>query len=136
MYDVTSLYKPSSCEIGSEAIMNNMEYEQTEDMQFDDTDLISSQQEKQVPKQKPIESVTEILQHLISKDSIPKEDLRKTWNNKKSEREKLLKQWNKAKESLAYWVSKTLFLEYQLNQNGKELERMRGRMLADCLSEN
>lgn len=116
--------------------MNNMEYEQTDDMLFDDTDLISSQQEKQVPKQKPIESVTEILQHLISKDSIPKEDLRKTWNNKKSEREKLLKQWNKAKESLAYWVSKTSFLEYQLNQNCKELERMRGRMLADCLSED
>ena len=113
--------------------MSNMECEQIE---FDDTDLISGQSAKQVPQQKPIESVTEILQQLISKDSIPKEDLRKTWNNKKSEREKLLKQWNKAKESLAYWVSKTSFLEYQLKQNGKELERMRGRMLADCLSEN
>lgn len=119
MYDVTSLYKPSSCKIGLEAIMNNMEYEQTEDMQFDDTDLISSRQEKQVPKQKPIESVTEILQHLISKDSIPKEDLRKTWNNKKSEREKLLKQWNKAKETLAIGFRKHHSLNINLIKTAK-----------------
>ena len=111
--------------------MSNTEYEQIE---FDDTDLISGQSANQVPQQKPIESVTEILQQLISKDSIPKEDLRKTWNYKKSERQKLLKQWKKAKRTLAYWVSKTSFLEYKLNQNNKELEHMRGRMLADCLS--
>ena len=49
--------------------------------------------------------VAEILQNIIRKDLVPKEDLRRTWNNKKSEREKLLKQWNKAKESLAYLVS-------------------------------
>lgn len=116
--------------------MSNMEYDQTENMQFDDTDLISGQSAKNVPPQKPLESVTEILQHSINKDSIPKEDLRKTWNAKKSEREKLIKQWNKAKQSLAYWVSKTSFLEYQLNRNAEELERMRGRMLADCLSED
>ena len=116
--------------------MSNMEYDQTENMQFDDTDLISGQSAKNVPPQKPLESVTEILQHSINKDSIPKEDLRKTWNAKKSEREKLIKQWNKAKQSLAFWVSKTSFLEYQLNRNAEELERMRGRMLADCLSED
>ena len=48
---------------------------------------------------------------------------------KKSEREKLLKRWNKAKKPLALWVSKTSFLEYQLNRYTKERERMRGRML-------
>ena len=105
-------------------------------MQFDDTDLISGQSAKHVPPQKPLKSVAEILQDIINKDSIPKEDLRKTWNAKKSEREKLIKQWNKAKESLAYWVSETSFLEYQLNRNAEELERMRGRMLTDCLSED
>ena len=47
--------------------MSNTEYEQIE---FDDTDLISGQSANQVPQQKPIDSVTEILQQLISKDSI------------------------------------------------------------------
>ena len=116
--------------------MSNMEYEQTEDMQFDNTDLISRHSAKHVPPQKPLESVAEILQNIINKDLIPKEDLRKNWIAKKSEREKLIKQWNKSKESVAYWVSKTSFLEYQLNRNGEELEHMRGRMIADCLGED
>lgn len=115
---------------------NNMEHTHSEDMQFDDTDLISACSAKQVPPHKPVQTVAEFLQSVIVKDSLPKEDLRRSWNNKKSEREKLLKQWNKAKESLAYWVSKTSFLEYQLNRNAEELERMRGRMLADCMSED
>ena len=106
------------------------------DMQFDDTDLISTCSAKQVPPQKPVQTVAEFLQSVIVKDSLPKEDLRRSWNNKKSEREKLLKQWNKAKKSLAYWFSKTTFLENQLNRNAEELERMRGRMIADCLSED
>ena len=55
---------------------------------------------------------------------------------KKSEREKLLKRWNKAKKPLALWVSKTSFLEQQLNRNAEQLIRMCGRMLADCLCED
>lgn len=113
-----------------------MEYEATEDMQFDNTDLISRHSAKHVPPQKPLESVTEFLQNIINKDLIPKEDLRKNWIAKKSEREKLTKQWNKSKERLAFWVSKTSFLEHQLKINSKELEYMRGRMVADCLGED
>ena len=76
------------------------------------------------------------MSNMDSGQAILKEDLRKTWNAKKSEREKLIKQWKKAKESLAYWVSKTSFLEYQLNRNGEELEHMRGQILADCRNED
>ena len=38
-------------------------------------------------------------------------------------------------ERIAFWVSKTSFLEQKLNGNAEELERMRGRMVADCLCE-
>ena len=116
--------------------MSNMENAHSEDMQFDDIDLISASLAQQVPPQKPVQTVAEFFQSVIVKDSLPKEDLRRSWNNKKSEREKLMKQWNKAKKTLAYWVSKTTFLENQLNINAEELERMRGRMIADCLSED
>ena len=85
--------------------MSNMENAHSEDMQFDDIDLISASLAQQVPPQKPVQTVAEFLQSVIVKDSLPKEDLRRSWNNKKSEREKLMKQWNKAKKTLAYWVS-------------------------------
>lgn len=113
-----------------------MESELSEDLQFDDTDLISRHSAVNVQPQKPVESLQQFLQGIINKDSIPKEDLRKVWNIKKSERVKMKKQWNKAKEAVAYWISKTQFLEYQLNRNAEELERMRGRMVADCTSED
>ena len=119
-----------------------MEHDHGEAMQFDETELISAQAARQVggfglsmPRQKPVETVAEILQNIINKDSIPKE-LRRTWIHMKSKREKMLKQWNKAKESLTYWVSKTKLLKHKLNRNAEELDRMRGRMLADCLSED
>ena len=106
---------------------------ESENMQFDESDLIFEQPTMQVPPQKPVESVTDFLQKIIQKDSIPKEELRKRWINMKSEREKMMKQWNKSKEQLAYYISNIKELEYRLNKNAEELERLRGRMIADCL---
>ena len=113
--------------------MSNME---SEIMQFDDTDLIYGQPTSiQVPHQKPVESITNFLQEIIQKDSIPKEELRERWNTMKSEREKMLKQRNKSKEQIAYWISTNKELEYQLNRNIEELNRLRPKMIADCLRE-
>ena len=70
--------------------MDNMEY--NEDMQFDETDLISAQSTRQVPPQRPVQLVAEIRQSFPKKDTLPKEDLGRTWNNKNSERENLLKE--------------------------------------------
>ena len=70
--------------------MDNMRY--NEDMQFDETDFISTQSARQVPPQRPVQSVAEIRQSIPKKDTLPKEDLGRTWNNKKSERENLLKE--------------------------------------------
>lgn len=70
--------------------MDNMEY--NEDMQFDETDLISAQSTRQVPPQRPVQLVAEICQSIPKKDTLPKEDLGRTWNNKNSERENLLKE--------------------------------------------
>ena len=41
--------------------MSNMENAHSEDMQFDDTDLISACSAKQVPPQKPVQTVAEFL---------------------------------------------------------------------------
>lgn len=116
--------------------MSSMTYEQSEDMQFDDSHLISGQSAQQVPSRKSVKSIEQIFQNIIKNDSIPKEDLRRRWNIKKSEREKLVKQRNKANESLEYWLSKMQWLKYELKRNAEELEQMKGRMIADCMSED
>ena len=114
--------------------MSSME---SESMQYDDTDLIEGQPTStHIPQQKPVESTTSILQRVIQEDLIPKEELRKRWVNIKSEREKIRKQWNKSKDQMKYWVSKTKELEYQLNRTNEELQRLKGRMLTDVLSED
>ena len=44
-------------------------------MQFDETDLISTQSARQVPPQSPVQSVAEILQNILRKDALPKKIL-------------------------------------------------------------
>ena len=45
-------------------------------MQFDETDLISTQSARQVPPQRPVQSVAEILQKNLKKRCVTQEDLR------------------------------------------------------------
>ena len=122
------------CSQDSFITMSSME---SEGMQFDDTDLIFestiNESTIQVPPQKPLESLTDFIQKTLQKASIPKEELRKKWINIKSDRDKKMKQWRHTKEQLAYYLSKTKELEYDLNRSAEELERLRAGMLADCL---
>ena len=53
--------------------MDNMEY--NEDMQFDETDLISAQSTRQVPPQRPVQLVAEIRQSIQKKIRYPKKIL-------------------------------------------------------------
>lgn len=119
---------------GSEA--NKIDEDQEEDVKFNVTNFNSGQSVRQnLPQNRQLESLGEIVQNIIPKESVPRADvdLRRKWNLNKYEREKLLKQWNKAKKSLAHWVAKTSLLESQLNRNTQELEQMRGQMLADSV---
>lgn len=119
---------------GSEA--NKIDEDQEEDVKFNVTNFNSGQSVRQnLPQNRQLESLGEIVQNIIPKESVPRADvdLRRKWNLKKYEREKLLKQWNKAKKSLAHWVAKTSLLESQLNRNTQELEQMRGQILADSV---
>ena len=104
-----------------------------ENMQFDDTDLIFGQPTMQLPPQKPLESVTDFLEKIIQKDTISKEDLRKRWIKIKSERDRKMNQHKYLKNQLASYLSKIKNLEYDINKDTEELERLRGRMIADCL---
>ena len=99
---------------------------ESENMQFDDTDLIFDQPTMQVPPQKQVELVTDFLQRFKGSK------IHRLFNMK-SERDKIMKQWRYSKEQLAYYFSKTEKLEYRLNKNAKELERLSDRMIAELL---
>ena len=89
----------------------------------------------QVPPIQPMEGIEQFLGRVLQQDSLPKQDVRGAWNKTKSEREKLMKQLNKANQAIEYWISKRKFIEQQLITNREQIENLRGRMLADCLSE-
>ena len=76
------------------------------------------------------------LTRVLQQSLLPKEDVRKEWNKIKSERQKLVKQFNRANKAIEFWISKRKFIEQQLNDNSKEIERVRGSMITDCLSES
>mgnify|MGYP000668797008 CR=1 FL=1 len=97
-------------------------------MQIDDTPSISGQSARQVPPQKPMESQVEVLNSIINKDTIAKENLKRVLEIKESERKKLGKRFNEVKEPFVHWASKPSFFDYQLNTDAKKLERMRGGM--------
>lgn len=61
-----------------------------------------------------METLQHFIQDILKKDSVPKKGSEKLWNQKKTEREKLVKQCNKDKEHLAFWISKLTMLEEQL----------------------
>lgn len=55
-------------------------------MQIDDTPSISGQSARQVPPQKPMGSQVEVLNSIINKDTIAKENLKRVLEIKESER--------------------------------------------------
>ena len=108
--------------------MDSMESNNIEYMEIDDTDSVSGQSARQVPPKKPMESVVKVLQNIINKDTIPKENLKRAVEIKESEQEKLLEQWNEAKESLDHRFREMWFLEGELKRNDEERARMGGGM--------
>ena len=103
------------------------------ELEYDDTDLIS-EQPAIPPPQKSVETVAEILQNILKKDLIPKEDLRRTWFHKIND--KLKKKYKKAKKELEWMVRKTMLFKDQLDRIDEDLEKMRGQVIADNMSED
>ena len=59
----------------------------------------------QVPPIQPKEGIEQFLGRVLQQDSLPKQNVRGAWNKTKSEREKLMKQLNKANQAIEF-VSK------------------------------
>ena len=114
--------------------MSNIEYDETEDMEIDDAELISGKLAIQVPPEKHVESVDDILGKMMNKDSIPKQNLERALKIKAYERHKLLTELTEVKESLNHWFTEASFLQDRLKINAEEIKRIYGKMQGNCRS--
>ena len=67
------------------------EYEM-QDLEYDNTDLGQTSGQFSLPAPRPIESLSALTTRMEAKQSYPKDDMKRLWVKKSSEREKAIKQ--------------------------------------------
>ena len=85
---------------------------ETEAFAYDDSDLSNILQDINfnLPlTPRPIENLGSLVSRVEAKENYPKEDMRKLWLKKSSEREKAMKQLRDIDRKLEYWISKRKF---------------------------
>ena len=60
------------------------------------------------------------------------EEVRKSWMNAKNEWDKLHRQLYKTNEAIKRWIVQREHIAQEIKIKNQEIERLRGRMLADC----
>ena len=61
----------------------------TQDLEYDNTDLGQTSGQLNLPAPRPIESLSALTIRMEAKQSYPKDDMRRLWVKKSSERERL-----------------------------------------------
>ena len=84
------------------------EYE-TQDLEYDNTDLRQTSGQFHLPAPRSIESLSALTTRIDTKQNFPKDDMRRLWVKKSSEREKAIKQLRDIDSKLEYWISKRKF---------------------------
>ena len=84
------------------------EYE-TQDLEYDNTDLGQTSGQFNLPAPRPIESLSALTTRMEAKQSYPKDDMRKLWVKKSTEREKAIKQLRDIDSKQEYLISKRKF---------------------------
>ena len=72
------------------------EYE-TQNLEYDNTDLGQASGQFNLPAPRPIESLSALTTRMEAKQSFPEDDMRRLWVKKSTEREKATKQLSKRK---------------------------------------
>ena len=84
------------------------EYE-TQDLEHNNTDLGQTSGQFNLPAPRPIESLSALTTRMEAKQSYPKDDMRRFWVKKSTEREKAIKQLRDIDSKLEYLISKRKF---------------------------
>ena len=81
------------------------EYEM-QDLEYDNTDLGQTSGQFHLRAPRPTESLSALTTRMEAKQSYPKDDMRRLWVKKLTEKEKAIKQLRDIDSKLEYWISK------------------------------
>merc|ERR1712026_380779 len=115
--------------MGAFAIMS--EYD-SYDLEYDVSDLGQmSELNFSLPKSRPIESLSSLVDRIEKKQSYPKEDMRRLWLKKSNERDKAMKQLRDINNKLEFWLSKRKFVAGIIEECESSLEKLDVAMMSD-----
>ena len=103
----------------------------TQDLEYDNTDLGQMPKQFDLPKPRPIESLSALVNMVEAKQSYPKEDMRKLWLKKSAERERAMKQLREIDHKLEYWISKRQFTAGVIQECESSLQKLDIAIMSD-----
>ena len=107
------------------------EYEM-QDLEYDNTDLGQTSGQFNLPR--PIESLSALITRMEAKQSYPKNDMKKLWVKKSTEREKAIKQLRDIDSKLEYWISKRKFTIEVIQDCEKTLQKLDIAIMSDIMT--
>ena len=109
------------------------EYEM-QDLEYDNTDLGQTSGQFNLPAPRPIESLSALTTRIDAKQNFPKDDMRRLWVKKSSEREKAMKQLRDIDSKLEYWISKRKFTIEVIQDCERTLQKLDVAIMSDIMS--
>lgn len=84
-----------------------------------------------LPRSRPIESLDALVNRVSSKQSYPKEDMRRLWVKKSAERERAMKQLREIDQKLEYLISKRKFTTGVIKECESSLRKLDIAIMSD-----
>ena len=109
------------------------EYEM-QDLEYDNTDLGQTSGQLNLPAPRLIESLSALTTRMEAKQSYPKDDMRRLWMKKSSEKEKAIKQLRDIDSRLEYWSSKRKFTIEVIQDCEKTLQILDVAIMSDIMA--
>ena len=101
------------------------------DFEYDNTDLGQMPKNFDLPRPRPIESLDALVNRVNSKQSYPKEDMRRQWVKKSAERERAMKQLREIDQKLEYLISKRKFTTGVIKECESSLHKLDIAVMSD-----
>ena len=109
------------------------EYE-TQDLEYDNTDIEQTSGQFNLPAPRPIESISALTTRMEAKQSYPKDDISWLWVKKSTEREKAIKHLRDIDSKLEYWISKRKFTIEVIQDCEKTVQKLDIAIMSDIMT--
>ena len=105
-----------------------------QDLEYDNTDLGQTSGQFNLPAPRPIESLSALTTRMEAKQSYPKDDMRRLWVKKSTEREKAIKQLRDIDSKLEYLISKRKFTIEVIQDCERTLQKLDIAIMSDIMT--